>query len=160
MRSALEGRGVPWWRARWAAPKASKWGPSGGVSNSRLGSFCWRNCWTKRFLVTPPINTTRPEVTRARVRNSAALEAMTSARLTTISSLVHSFLFSLWVQSLFMKTLQRAERGWGEVSSGMPGMADRSMFMRPSCWRKNSPVPAAHLSPIMAVWVRPSVVKV
>ena len=74
----------------------------------------------------------------------------------TMSSFRASPLFSRWVQSLFMNTEQRAEMGRTRAPSGSRSTASRSRSMRPSCWRKNSPVPEAHLEPERLPRMRPS----
>ena len=104
-----------------------------------------RRMWGLR--VVPPVSMTRPCMTFARLRKSTTLVAITIESETTISSLVASRLLSRWVQSDFMKTEQRVDRGITFASAPTFAASSSPMSMRASCCLKNSPVPEAHLLP-------------
>ena len=101
------------------------------------------------------MSTTAPFRTFALIRNSLTLSAITLESDKATSPRVASPLLRRWVQSDFMNTEQRAESFSARAPSVTSSRSSRRRSMRPSCWRKNSPVPDAHLLPAIVVCTRP-----
>ncbi len=146
-RSPGGGSGRPVEPARCAAPNASKNRASAGMTNVTCGQASRRNRTKCLLSVTPPTSTTSPVRTLARIRNSPTLSAITFESESAMSPLVASPLLRRCVQSDFMKTEQRAESLRACAPAVTASRSSRSRSIRPSCWRKNSPVPDAHLLP-------------
>ena len=117
------------------------------MMNSISGAFSLTKRTICLLSVIPPVSTTRPFVTLARFRKSITLTAITSESETTMSSFVASRLFSLCVQSLFIKTEQRVDSGYTTAFLLTLFTSASVMSMRASCCFRNSPVPEAHLLP-------------
>ena len=139
----VRNRGVSF--ARRAQPHASNHALSGRTENSTAGLFSRSAAIIAGFWVRPPIRRTRRISHWPFSRSASTLPAMLSCRVRRMSSGVASLRLSLWVMSDLQCTEQREASGTTFPAQERRIASSRPRPMRPICWTKNSPLPAAHL---------------
>jgi hypothetical protein len=132
-------------RVRSAVPHASNHGLSGSTTNSVAGSFARSAATMAALRVTPPISSTRRSSRWPFSSRATTLLAMLSCSVCRMSSGVASLRLSLWVMSDLQCTEQRDASGTTFPANERWIASSISRPIRPICWTKNSPLPAAHL---------------